>query len=105
MKRRRIDELMDSPSVEPSAHEHALRALNRVNRWLGVHHQLGRDLWGLVEPGSTYSVLDLGAGGGGFLAFLATKKTSHSGTTGQPIAAAMRIGLDRSAFAMQCARS
>ncbi len=92
MRRRRIPEVMDGRDVKECDHAHALRSLNRVNRMLGVDRRLGRSVarFGVADP----SVLDLGCGGGGFLAYLSTR-------AGPSIS----IGLDRSSFALQCARA
>ena len=96
MIRQRLPELMDAADVDPRAHEHALRALNRVNRLLGVDHRLLREVRRLVPAGGA-SVLDLGAGGGGFLSLLA----NGSPTGG----AAPLVGLDRSLYALSRGRN
>lgn len=69
MNRRLEAELMDDPGVDSREHDEALRALNDVNGLLGVNRQLARAIerFGPLEQ---ISVLDVGAGGGGFLAYL-----------------------------------
>lgn len=92
MDRQRTAELMDDPDVDPAEHEAALRALNRSNRLLGMDRALAR-LVREVAGSQAPSVLDLGAGGGGFLGYLQRPEDS----------AALRVGLDRSWFALRCA--
>lgn len=94
MNRRRIVELMDDPAVDQHAHAHALKSLNRVNRWLGVDRCMAQCI-GRIGGGGGVSVLDLGVGGGGFLAYLS--EHVHCVET--------RIGLDRSVFALICAEA
>ena len=60
---------MDDPAVEEEAHVRALAALNRVNRLLRANQALYGCLRRLSSSRSL-SVLDLGAGGGGFLGYL-----------------------------------
>lgn len=93
MKRRRVPEVMDCPMVDESAHAHALRSLNRVNRLFGMNRRQCQCLrrFGAVDM----SVLDLGCGGGGFLAHVARQMRSNRPT--------LLIGLDRSVFALKCA--
>lgn len=86
---------MDHPTVEASAHAHALRSLNRANRLFGLNRNLHA---GLKELGAAdLSVLDVGCGGGGFLGHVAGRSASR-----RP---GLLIGLDRSEFALQCART
>ncbi len=95
MNRRRVAELMDHPALEATAHAQALRALNRVNRWVGAD----RRLWSATRQlgrMERFSVLDLGAGGGGFLAYVGKRQPIGRDT--------LLIGLDRSAFALRQAR-
>lgn len=86
---------MDGLDVAESDHAHALRSLNRVNHLLGVDRRRCRciERLGLPDP----SVLDLACGGGGFLAHLARRRRN------QP--AQLLLGVDRSAFALKCAKS
>ncbi len=95
MKRRRVPEVMDRPTIDASAHAHALRSLNYVNRLLGMNRRQCQFLrrFGAVDM----SVLDLGCGGGGFLADVARQPES--------IRPALRVGLDRSVFALRVAGS
>ncbi len=91
MIRCRAPELIDDPVLDARAHAHALRSLNRVNRLLGVD----RGLYAAVAelgPVDRLSVLDLGTGGGGFLAYLFRRR----GRTCMPLL----LGLDCSAFAL-----
>ncbi len=93
MRRDRQPELMDQPDVDPRDHAHALKSLNFANRWLGVDRSLYRQVRRLgFPPGGT--LLDLGAGGGGFLQYLQTR---HPGD--HPLL----IALDLSPFALHCA--
>ena len=95
MKRDRRPELMDQPDVQPDAHRCALQSLNRANRLLGVDRALlARVEW--MVGGRGYSLLDLGAGGGGFLQYAAMRRP--------PTEKRLLVGLDRSAFAVRCAR-
>jgi len=93
MKQRRIPEVMDRPGVDETGHAQALRSLNRVNRLLGMNRRQTQYLrrFGAVD----LSVLDLGCGGGGFLAHVARRTES--------IRPSLLIGLDRSVLALQCA--
>jgi len=94
MKRLRVGEVMDQPGLDPAAHAHALTSLNRANRMLGIDRRLwraARDGGGLV-----CSVLDIGCGGGGFLAFV---RANNGGN-----AAGRLIGLDVSSVALAFAR-
>ncbi len=86
---------MDRPTVEASSHAHALRTLNRVNHLLGVNQRQCR---GLSSFGAAdMSVLDLGCGGGGFLAEVALRTKSDRPP--------LLVGIDRSVFALKCAKS
>ena len=98
MLRVRRDELMDQPGIEPAAHVHALRALNRVNAWLGTDRALMAEM-GTFGPLQRLSVLDLGAGGGGLLTRLAgvTAEARDDEAGGRP----PLIGLDCSSFALK----
>lgn len=93
MKRRRIPEIMDRPSVDEPSHAHALRSLNRVDKLLGIHQRQYRCLssFGVGDM----SILDLGCGGGGFLAHVAGKVQGQRPP--------LLVGLDRSVFALKCA--
>jgi len=90
--RRQVPEEMDRPDVDSRDHVHALRSLNRINGLFGVNRRLGCRVQGLCP---CLSVLDLGCGGGGFLAGLTAMPSQR-----RP---ALLIGLDRSAFALHCA--
>src|SRR3990172_12320588 len=96
MIRSRIPELMDAPGLDTGEHTHALRALNRVNRLLAVDRRVCAAVRRL-GPVDRMSVLDLGAGGGGFLHYLSKRR----GQRGQPVL----VGLDRSAFALAQTRA
>ncbi len=96
MIRLMLPELMDDPALDGKAHAHALGALNRVNRMLRVHHRLHACIGQLSERGDA-SILDLGAGGGGFLGYLSDRMAPERGRP-------RLVGLDRSAPAMRCAR-
>ena len=76
MLRIRSPELMDDPRLHATEHVHALRALNRINRVLGADRQLAAGINDLAGCDFN-SVLDLGAGGCGFLGFLAGKDVAH----------------------------
>jgi 2-polyprenyl-3-methyl-5-hydroxy-6-metoxy-1,4-benzoquinol methylase len=109
MQRKRVGELMDDPAIDPGEHEHALRGLNKINRLLGVDRRLWRELQTCGEvaaqtvahEGRRYlarsngAVLDIGCGAGGFLGFVAARATGKESRL---------IGIDRSAFALHCAR-
>ncbi len=96
MMRLRRSELMDDPGLDRHTHAHALRALNRINRLLGVDQRRRRGL-GRLGPTDRMSVLDLGTGGGGFLAHLAERRGVMPG--------APLLGLDRSGAALGLARA
>jgi SAM-dependent methyltransferase len=86
MIRQRCPEMMDQDSVSLEALVPALIALNRSNRWLRVDQRLHR-LLKAMAPGRGRCVLDVGAGGGGFLGYLARHHASSEPRL---------IGLDRS---------
>lgn len=92
MRRVRISELMDDPTLDSGEHARALRALNRANRMLGVDRQLYQCLRWVAGEGAP-SVLDLGTGGGGFLGYVATRQRGNG--------ACLRFGLDHSTYALQ----
>ena len=91
MIRRRTPELMDDPSLDAHAHAHALRSLNRINRLLRVDRRLYAAV-GRLAPANHTSVLDIGAGGGGFLHYI----SKRSG----PVDARLLLGIDLSVFAL-----
>ena len=64
MIRCRLPELMDQPLLDEHEYTHALDALNRINRMLGMDQVLYTRLRN-VNGGDPSSVLDLGSGGGG----------------------------------------
>lgn len=121
MKRYRVPELMDNPDVDEAAHAHALTALNRTNQLLNFNRDMYQCLCRL-GPLNSGSVLDLGAGGGGFLAYLhglLNLNAAHQAQTtprdedlvnGQNSSiqakqgAPRLFGLDRSNFALSSAR-
>jgi ubiquinone/menaquinone biosynthesis C-methylase UbiE len=92
MIRCRTSELMDEPTLDAHAHTHALRSLNRVNRLIGAHYRLYKAITKL-GPADRLSVLDLGTGGGGFLAYLFRRRKRAAGP--------LLLGLDRSASALR----
>ncbi len=98
MRRRRVPELMDNPSLDSIEHQDALTALDRIHRMLGAYAGLYREAQRIAGKGNP-SILDLGTGGGGFLAYAA----SRGNVPGQAVGNAL-IGLDRSMFALQRAR-
>lgn len=97
MLRQREPEIMDGP-LDPAAHEHALRSLNRIDRLLRVHQRLARYLRELGDP-AQMSVVDLGSGGGGFLGHLARLPA------GERAYKRVLAGVDRSHFALTRARA
>src|SRR5262245_41349678 len=86
MIRHRCPEMMDQDSVAPEELAAALAALNRSNRWLRVDQRLNR-LLRAMAPGRCRCILDVGAGGGGFLGYVARHHSSPDPRL---------IGLDRS---------
>jgi ubiquinone/menaquinone biosynthesis C-methylase UbiE len=82
---------MDDTTLDAAEHEHALRALCRVNRQLGVDRQLSSSVSEIMATDEG-SVLDLGAGGGEFLGALSDRKVGNT-----------HIGLDVSLRALQMA--
>ncbi len=92
MRRHRIAELMDDPGIDRGEHEHALRSLNRINRWSGVDRLLADILRDSGAIGG--SIVDIGCGGGGFLASVAEDARLRP---------PMLLGVDRSPFAVQWA--
>lgn len=93
MRRDRQPELMDQPDVDPAAHAHALRSLNFANRRLGVDRSLYRHVRSVGFPANG-ALLDLGAGGGGFLQYLYHRHAPDRPTL---------LALDISPFALHCA--
>ncbi len=91
-----LPELMDDPALDGQAHAHGLVTLNRVNRMLRVHHRLYRCI-GQLSGWGDVSILDLGTGGGGLLGYLSNRMKHECGHP-------RLVGLDRSAFAISCAR-
>lgn len=65
-QRVRQAELMDQPGLDPGAHMHALRGLERINRWSGSSRILWRAIHGLAleRPGRTLRLLDIATGAG-----------------------------------------
>lgn len=95
MNRARTAELMDDPALDAGEHGRALGALNRANRLLGVDAGLYACA-DEVAGGGAFSILDLGAGGGGFFRHAAAQNP-WNGT-------ASLIALDRSTVALRHAR-
>lgn len=95
MKRVRVPELMDDPTVDPVEHSAALAALNRTNELFGVNRGLKRAVEAFGPLGEL-SVLDLGSGGGEFLAHLCRQAGRMPG--------ARLIGLDQSAHSVSQAQ-
>ncbi len=91
MIRHRTPELIDDPSLDPQAHAHALWSLNLVNRLLGVDRRLYAAL-ATLGAADRLSVLDMGAGGGGFLGYVFRRR---GGASTPPL-----LALDWSAFAL-----
>jgi ubiquinone/menaquinone biosynthesis C-methylase UbiE len=75
----RVPELMDDPAIDPRELRQALDALNRTNRALGADRRLFAAVRG-IAPGDAPSVLDLGAGGGGFLRYVHARTPERNGT-------------------------
>lgn len=95
MRRLREPELMDDPALPAAEHGSALRALDRINGLLGMDRRRIRALRQFGDL-AQLSVLDVGAGGGGFLGRL--HRSNRNGATPR------RIGLDRAEFAVADAR-
>lgn len=104
---------MDDPAVEEGPHAHALAALNRVNQLL----RFDQTLYAYVRrlsPWKSVSVLDLGAGGGGFLGYLRRQHVASPDHTPHGFAAPaldrpyaevpLLVGLDRSSYALNRAK-
>lgn len=96
MIRCRTPEMMDDPRLDARTHEEALRALNRINRLLLVDRRIYMAI-GRVAPPDRASVLDLGAGGGGFLDYVAARQGRAGG--------GVLVGLDLSPFAAERAQA
>lgn len=94
MERVREQELMDDPRTDPRELQAALRALTRTNRWTGSDRRLRTELGRFGRP-STLSVLDVGCGGGGFLASIDRSPAGQS--------MRLRLGIDRSIEAVRTA--
>jgi ubiquinone/menaquinone biosynthesis C-methylase UbiE len=97
MRRHREPELMDEPELDAGAHRAALNSLRRVNRWLGVDRKLVRAVRH-TAPRGHLRVLEIGAGGGGWLSAAAIADRSNGRNWSL-------LGLDRSPFALSEARS
>lgn len=95
LPRDRRPELIDAPDLDPGEHRHALHALNQINRWLGIDRRLFRAVQELGSA-ATLSIVDVGAGGGGFLNYVAKRR----GENGPPLVAA-----DWSTLAMRQTRA
>jgi len=65
-QRRRLPELMDQPDLDAAHHLHALRGLERINRWSGSSRILWAPLRALAQAQSTrpLRLLDVASGGG-----------------------------------------
>jgi ubiquinone/menaquinone biosynthesis C-methylase UbiE len=97
LRRRRVPEQMDDPLLDARAHREALQSLNRVNGLFRIHHRMMRAAIELAGS-SAFSLLDLGAGGGGLLEHAVISDRIDSGTE------TMRIGLDASMQALIAGR-
>ena len=66
MQRCRQSELMDDPHLNVEQHTHALRGLERINRWSASVHTLWSPIQVLAaeEPERTFRVLDIATGAG-----------------------------------------
>ena len=95
MQRDRQPELMDSPDLDEKLHRHALSALWKINRVLGIDQSLHTAACKLGGSDSI-SILDLGTGGGGYLAY-AAKQQNGDGDS-------LRVGLDMSTVALTTAQ-
>jgi SAM-dependent methyltransferase len=65
-QRRRVPEIMDQPDLDESLHLHALRGLERINRWSGSARILWRPLRTLVQQSgpAPLRLLDVATGAG-----------------------------------------
>jgi ubiquinone/menaquinone biosynthesis C-methylase UbiE len=96
MRRVREPELMDDPAVDHGLHRHALQALRQTNRWLQIDQRLVREIGRLMPAAREQraTLLEIGTGAGGLLALSAERLPGDW----------VRIGLDRSRFALSQAR-
>ena len=79
MLRVRVSELMDDPAVDPRELRQALDQLNRTNRLLGFERRLFEEVRRVAGSFSP-SILDLGAGGGGFLQYAHSRTPGRNGS-------------------------
>jgi 2-polyprenyl-3-methyl-5-hydroxy-6-metoxy-1,4-benzoquinol methylase len=99
-ERDRQPELMDQPDLDPRAHEHALRGLERINFWSGASRVFWPGLWSAARsvPHRKLRVLDLACGAGD----VATRLWRRARRARLPI---QIEGCDRSATALGYARN
>jgi SAM-dependent methyltransferase len=98
LRRQRVPELMDDPALDARAHRKALQSLNHINGLCRIHYRMLQVAGGLAGR-REFSLLDLGAGGGGLLEFAVSSDRMESGTE------TMRIGLDASVQALSAGRA
>src|SRR5215469_4349668 len=65
-ERHRQPEIMDLPDLAVKRHFHALRGLERINRWSGSARLLWRPIFARLQnaPHEPWSMLDVATGGG-----------------------------------------
>jgi 2-polyprenyl-3-methyl-5-hydroxy-6-metoxy-1,4-benzoquinol methylase len=66
LRRRLIGELMDSPTLDPAAHQRALEGLRRINRASGTVERMAAPIiaWAKRRHLTTLTILDIACGGG-----------------------------------------
>ena len=66
LRRRLIGELMDSPTLDPVAHQRALEGLRRINRASGTVERMAAPIiaWAKRRHLTTLTMLDIACGGG-----------------------------------------
>ena len=103
LRQRRLEgEWMDDPAIEPSLLAHALRDLDRLNRWgrtaAGLAAAVGRLVDAAAPAPDACAVLDVGCGGGGLTRELAARLTAS-----RPAIRWRVIGIDPSAASIATA--
>jgi 2-polyprenyl-3-methyl-5-hydroxy-6-metoxy-1,4-benzoquinol methylase len=96
LRRRLIGELMDSPTLDPAAHQRALEGLRRINRASGTVERMAAPIiaWAKRQHLTTLTMLDIACGGGDVPVGVAT--------LARQAAVTMRLTLsDRSPTAIQ----